>query len=65
MIADYFAQRAVTLFITDDSHLPKSTSKHEHYEVVTGGDTLMMAILKLWTVKNRPDLKLRLVYCDR
>jgi hypothetical protein len=65
--ADFFGQRAIALFMTDDSHLPKSTSKHEHYEAVTGSDTLMMALLKLWATENRPDLKrrLRLVYCDR
>ena len=63
--ADYFAQRAIELFISDDSPLPKATSKHTHYEAVTGGDTLMMALLKLWATKNRPDMKLRLVYCDR
>ncbi len=63
--ADYFAQRAIELFLTDDSPLPKATSKHTHYEAVTGSDTLMMALLKLWTTKNRPDMKLRLDYCDR
>lgn len=63
--ADYFAQRAIELFLTDDSPLPKATSKHTHYEAVTGSDTLMMALLKLWTTKNRPDMKLRLVYSDR
>jgi hypothetical protein len=63
--ADDYAQRAIELFITDDLPLPKSTSKHTHYEAVTGSDTLMMALLKLWATKNRPDLKLRFVYCDR
>jgi hypothetical protein len=63
--ADYFAQRAIKLFLTGDSPLPKATSKHDHYEAVTGSDTLMMAMLKLWATKNRPDMKLRLIYCDR
>ena len=63
--ADYFAQRAIKLFLTDDSSLPKATSKHNHYEAVTGSDTLMMALLKLWVAKNRPDMKHRLIYCDR
>jgi hypothetical protein len=44
---------------------PKATSRHEHYKAVTGGDTLMMSLLKLWATKNRPDLKLRLIYSDR
>jgi hypothetical protein len=44
---------------------PKATSKHKHYEVVTGNDTLMMSLLKLWATQNKPDLKLRLTYSDR
>jgi len=63
--ADHFAQRAVELFFDDSSALPKATSKHDHYEAVTGGDTLMMSLLKLWATKNRPELKLRLDYSDR
>jgi hypothetical protein len=63
--ADYYAERAVELFFDESSPLPKATSKHEHYEAVTRADTLMMAMLRLWATKNRPDLKLRLVYCDR
>jgi len=63
--ADYFARRAIQLFFDDTSPLPKATSKHDHYEAVTGADTLMMALLRLWAVKNRPELELRLVYSDR
>jgi hypothetical protein len=63
--ADYFGRRALELFFDDGSALPKATSKHKHYEAVTGGDTLMMAMLKLWAIRNKPDLKLRLVYSDR
>jgi hypothetical protein len=63
--ADYYAERAFELFFDQSSPLPKATSKHDHYEAVTRADTLMMAILKLWATKNRPDLKLRLEYCDR
>ena len=63
--ADYFAQRAIDLFFDDTSPLPKATSKHDHYEAVTGADTLITAMLRLWAAKTRPDLKLRLVYCDR
>lgn len=63
--ADHFAQRAIKLFFDDTSPLPKATSKHEHYEAVTGGDTLMMAMLKLWATRSKPDMKLRLAYCDR
>ena len=63
--ADYYAQRALQLFFDHSSPLPKATSKHDHYEAVTGGDTLMMALLKLWAMQNRPDLKLHLIYSDR
>lgn len=63
--ADYYARRSLELFFDDSSALPKATSKHDHYEAVTGADTLMMALLELWATKNRPDLKLHLVYSDR
>ncbi len=63
--ADYYAARAVELFFDKDSAFPKATSKHDHYEAVTGSDTLMMSLLRLWAVKNKPDLKLRLIHCDR
>ncbi len=63
--ADYYAKRAVELFFDDGLPLPKATSKHKHYEAVTGADTLMASLLRLWAAANRPDLRLKLVYCDR
>ncbi len=63
--ADYYAGRAVALFFDKDSAIPKATSKHDHYEAVTGSDTLIMSLLRLWVIKNRPELKLRLIHCDR
>jgi hypothetical protein len=63
--ADYYGRRSLELFFDEISALPKATSKHDHYEAVTGGDTLMMSLLKLWATQNRPGLKLRLVYSDR
>ena len=62
--ADHFAQLALKLFF-GRSPLPKASTRHEHYEAITRGDTLMMGLLKLWQVKTKPDLALRLVYCDR
>ncbi len=62
--ADHFAQLALKLFF-GSSPLPKASTRHEHYEAITRGDTLMMSLLKLWQVKTKPDLELRLVYCDR
>ena len=63
--ADRFAQLAVEHFLGGDCPLPKASSRHAHYEAITRGDTLMMALLELWRVKNHPDLQLQLVYCDR
>ena len=59
-----YANTAVGLFL-DDSPLPKATSQHDHYEAVTMGDTLMMGLMKLWAVKNRPKSRPRLIYNDR
>jgi len=63
--AQYYAKRSVELFMDGTSPLPKATSKHNHYEAVTGSDTLMMSLLKLWAVKNRPQMDLKLTYCER
>ena len=63
--ADHFAQQAIKLFFDEGSPLPKASSRHDHYEAITRGDTLMMALLKHWAVGNRPELKLQLEYNDR
>lgn len=63
--AERFAEQGVYLFFTEGSPLPKASHQHDHYEAVTNGDTLMMALLQLWQTRQRPDGKLGLVYCDR
>jgi hypothetical protein len=63
--ADRFAHQAIELFLGDGSPLPKASHLHNHYEAVTNGDTLMMALLRLWQVKNRPDIELSLIDSDR
>jgi len=44
--------------------MPKASHIHDHYEAVTNGDTLMMALLRLWQVQNQPERKLALVFTD-
>ena len=63
--ADVFARIAVASFLTDDIPLPRASSQHAHYEAITRGDTMMMALLKLWLVQNRPKSKVNLIYNDR
>jgi len=63
--ADHFARLALSMLFDGTSPLPKASSRHGHYEAITRGDTLMMALLKLWQVRSRPTLKVDLVYCDR
>ena len=63
--ADHYARRSISLFLDDGCPLPKVNTKYDHYEAVSGADTLMMAMLKLWAVTNRPDKELSLVYSDR
>lgn len=60
-----YADEAVKLFFTPDSPLPKASNKNEDYEVMTGADTLMMSFLKLWLVKNQPNLVNTLIFTDR
>jgi hypothetical protein len=63
--ADRFARQGVELFLGDGCPLPKASHVHDHYEAVTNGDTLMMALLRLWQIENRPRLELELVFTDR
>jgi hypothetical protein len=63
--ANRFAHKAIELFLADGSLLPKASHMHDHYEAVTNGDTLMMALLKLWLVENHPDMKGTLLFTDR
>ncbi len=63
--ADHFARAAIDLFLTDGSPLPRATTQHNHYEAITRGDTLMMALMKLWAVQHGKAQSIRLIYSDR
>ncbi|MBM3858129.1 MAG: hypothetical protein FJ395_00595 [Verrucomicrobia bacterium] len=63
--ADELARKAVELFLPDGCPLPKATHKHDHYEAVTNGDSLMMSLLQLWAARQNPPRKLPLLYTDR
>ncbi|MHC4867135.1 MAG: hypothetical protein ACYTEX_23900, partial [Planctomycetota bacterium] len=63
--ADYFGRQAVEIFMDENSPLPKASSEHDHYEAITGGDDLMMALLRLWVTKERPGAKLAWRYNNR
>ena len=39
------------LFLTDGLPLPRATNQHDHYETITGGPDLMLALLKLHLVR--------------
>ncbi|MHC4639125.1 MAG: hypothetical protein ACYTBV_16735, partial [Planctomycetota bacterium] len=63
--ADYFGQQAIGLLLGDGSPLPKANTKYDHYEAVTGGNSLMMSLLRLWAKQNKPDIALGLNCTDR
>ena len=63
--AEYFGQQAVEIFLDNSLPLPKASSEHTHYETITGGDDLMMALLELWVAKNQHRKKPRLIYDHR
>jgi hypothetical protein len=62
--ADELARQANKLFL-DGCPLPRAAHTVEHYEAITEGDTLMMALLQLWAVRQQPPVKLSLIYTDR
>ena len=63
--ADGIARRAMQLFMGDGCPLPKAAHSYDHYEAITGADTLMMSLLQLWAAEQQPPVKLPLVYTDR
>jgi hypothetical protein len=63
--ADRLAAEATKLFLGDGCPLPKASHAHDHYEAVTGADTLMMALLELWARHQTPPRRLNLPYVDR
>jgi hypothetical protein len=56
---------AAKLFLTDGCPLPKATHVHDHYEAITGADTLMMSMLQLGAARQTPPKKLALLVTDR
>ena len=63
--ADVFAKAALDVFFKDGSPLPRASSKHNHYETITRGDTLAMVLLDLWAACAKPSLDLDMVWDDR
>ena len=62
--ADHFGRLAVERFF-GPSTLPAASSRSGHYEALTRGDTLVMALLDLWLAANRPGVELPLIFTDR
>jgi hypothetical protein len=62
--ADKFADIGIRTFL-DLSPLPRVAAGFEHHEAITRSDTMMMGLLRLWQIYNKPDLELRLIYSDR
>ena len=62
--ADHFGRLAVERFF-GSSTLPAASSRSTHYEALTRGDTLAMALLDVWLAANRPGVELPLIFTDR
>ncbi len=46
--ANEFAQWGISLFLDDGLPLPKASSRHTHYEALTGGPDFMYALLRIY-----------------
>ena len=62
--ADEFGKRALDIFFGNSS-LPRASNRHDHYEAITRGDTLVMELLNLWAELNNVSMQYKLVYNDR
>lgn len=62
--AEQLAQMAFEMFFADGP-LPSASNRHDHYEAVTRGDTLVLALLDLWLAKYRPTTDPGFAWVDR
>jgi hypothetical protein len=62
--AEHFADVAGEVFLSDGP-LPKTTGKAADYCAASRCDTLMMQLLDLHLIRNRPETHVKLVYTDR
>ena len=63
--AQKLADEACDLFLDSSSPLLKATSRHAHYESITGGPALMLALLDLHWALSRPAEDPALPWCRR
>jgi len=62
--AEHFADTAVHVFLTGGP-LPQTTGKAADYCAASRCDTLMMQLLDLHLIRNRPEAEVPLIYTDR
>jgi hypothetical protein len=62
--AEELSDEAMTIF-WKDGPLPCASSRHTHYEAITRADTLALALLEVWSIRQRPDLPLVFSWIDR
>ena len=59
-----FAQMAVDVF-WQDSPLPRASFKTDHYETITGADSLALALLQVHAATNNLDVEIPSNTIDR
>ena len=62
--ADELGKMAIDIFFGENP-LPRASTKHEHYEAITRGDTLIMELLRLHLALKGMPVETELVYSDR
>jgi hypothetical protein len=62
--AEHCADMAIEVFLSDGP-LPKTIGKAADYCAASRCDTLMMQLLDLYLIRNRPEAHVKLIYTDR
>jgi len=62
--ADVLADEAIRLF-WQDGPLPRTSSRHDHYEAITRADTPALVLLELWSIHQRLNHPLVFSWIDR
>jgi hypothetical protein len=65
VLADTMGQMFLRLFFDGGNPFSGASSVHDHYQAITGADTLMTALLKLSRLHGKSDNRPFLLWCDR
>ena len=62
--SETLADAALAAFFRE-AKIPRASTQHAHYEAITRADTLVLALLEVWSLRTRPENPLAFSWIDR